>query len=303
MANFWDNDAPAKVPQPVRQAAAVVQSTVKDVTKQSGSILQSVVSQASQLMSSGAEFASDATESFVDAAPEMVENVQESARVVSDVAGKASTGFKVLTSPVALNFLDDLVFGRERAAIGINAPPRSEDYLSPETIDLLKVMIKDRGGIKPGQKLVFSKEIYATLSKKYGSQIKVVQTGGSGSKTIINALANRNPADEIKNTLGAFSVKADEDGNMVIVDKFNYNEWKHPVTGEEYSPEGFDKAVENGDFTVSEMIGKSWEKYGASYGYVRSLGFLLGSRGYVDEEGKETQGREFVLQLGNISDL
>ena len=302
MANFWDNDAPAKTEQPVRQAAAAVQSTVKDVTQQSGSILQSVVSQASQLMSSGAEFASDATESFVEAVPEMVENVQERAGIVSDVAGKASTGFKVLTSPVALNFLDDIAFGRARAAAGIKAPPRSEEFLSPETIGLLKVMIKDRG-IKPGQKLDFSKDVYTDLSKKYGSQIKVVQTGGSGSETIVDALANRNPADEIKNTLGAFSVKADEDGNMVIVDRFNYNEWKHPVTGEEYSPEGFDKAVENGDFTVSEMIGKSWEKYGASYGYVRSLGFLLGSRGYVDEEGKETQGREFVLQLGNISDL
>jgi len=77
MANFWDNDAPAKTEQPVRQAADAVQSTVTDVAKQGGGIFQSVVQQAGQLMASGAEVVSDAAGSFVEAVPEMVENVQE----------------------------------------------------------------------------------------------------------------------------------------------------------------------------------------------------------------------------------
>lgn len=249
------------------------------------------------------------TQAVSEALPEIddvVEGVKDAstnhALAVADTVKTTYRYFKAVTSPVAMNFLDDLLFGRARTAIGIEPIPFTEEYFSDETIILLKTMIKDRGGIKAGETMSFEKgKIYGSLSKKYGSQIRVVQTGGSGSEEIIDALANRNPADEIKNMLGSFTIVADAEGNLTIEDRFNYNEWVHPVTEEEYSKAQFDKAIEAGEFSVSEMIGKSWETYGASYGFVRSLGFLLGSQD-TGEEGRK-DGRLFKLNLGNLKDL
>ena len=269
----------------------------------------------SEGFSTAAEMAGDyvaaATGKAYEALPErddVVEGVQDAATAVADtvnaVADTAKTGykyFKAVTSPVAMNFLDDLLLGRARTALGVDPIAGSEEFFSDETITLLKTMITDRGGLKAGETMDFDKKVYSDLSKKYGSKIKVVQTGGSDSGAIIDALANRNPADEVKNILGSFSVSADEEGNLTIEDRFNYNEWKHPVTQKEYNKAQFDKAIEDGEFSVSEMVGKSWDVYGSSYGFVRSLGFLLGSQ-ESGEEGRK-DGRLFKLNLGNVKDL
>ena len=269
----------------------------------------------SEGFSTAAEMAGDyvaaATGKAYEALPErddVVEGVQDAATAVADtvnaVADTAKTGykyFKAVTSPVAMNFLDDLLLGRARTALGVDPIAGSEEFFSDETITLLKTMITDRGGLKAGETMDFDKKVYTDLSKKYGSKIKVVQTGGSDSGAIIDALANRNPADEVKNILGSFSVSADEEGNLTIEDRFNYNEWKHPVTQKEYNKAQFDKAIEDGEFSVSEMVGKSWDVYGSSYGFVRSLGFLLGSQ-ESGEEGRK-DGRLFKLNLGNVKDL
>lgn len=245
-----------------------------------------------------------AAEDIYEALPEMddvVEGVQDAATAVVDTAKTGYKYFKAVTSPVAMNFLDDFLLGRARTAVGIDPIPGSNEFFSDETITLLKTMIKDRGGLKAGETMSFDKKVYSALSKKYGSKIRVVQTGGSDSEEIIDALANRNPADEVKNILGSFTVSADEEGNLTIEDRFNYNEWKHPVTEKEYNKAEFDKAIEDGEFSRSEMVGKSWEVYGSSYGFVRSLGFLFGSQDSGEEGRKD--GRLFKLNLGNLKDL
>lgn len=108
MANFWDNDAPAKPSEPVRQAATAVQSTVNDVVQEGSGLFQSVVDQASQLMSSGAEIVADAAESFVEAVPEMIENVQNrGSSVAKAVKPSPKTLVEVLrfAAPVASELL------------------------------------------------------------------------------------------------------------------------------------------------------------------------------------------------------
>jgi len=295
----------------IGQEVASVGNTVDDVATRIGQEVanaapnwQSVVDRASNALESGADYVADAAEDIYEALPEMddvVEGVQDAATAVVDTAKTGYKYFKAVTSPVAMNFLDDLLLGRARTALGVDPIAGSEEFFSDETITLLKTMITDRGGLKAGETMGFDKKVYTDLSKKYGSKIKVVQTGGSDSGAIIDALANRNPADEVKNILGSFSVSADEEGNLTIEDRFNYNEWKHPVTQKEYNKAEFDKAIEDGEFSVSEMVGKSWDVYGSSYGFVRSLGFLLGSQDSGEEGRKD--GRLFKLNLGNVKDL
>ena len=304
MASSWNKEAKAQQQGTLLTKVDQVATRIGQEVAAAAPMWQSVVDQASNALESGAEYVADAAEDIYEALPEIddvVEGVQDAATAVADTAKTGYKYFKAVTSPVAMNFLDDLLLGRARSAVGIDPIAGTEEFFSDETITLLKTMIKDRGGLKAGGTMSFDKKVYTDLSKKYGSKIKVVQTGGSDSGAIIDALANRNPADEVKNILGSFSVSADEEGNLTIEDRFNYNEWKHPVTKKEYNKAQFDKAVEAGEFSISEMVGKSWEVYGSSYGFVRSLGFLLGSQD-TGEEGRK-DGRQFKLNLGNVKDL
>lgn len=304
MASSWNKEAKAQQQGTLLTKVDQVATRIGQEVAAAAPMWQSVVDQASNALESGAEYVADAAEDIYEALPEIddvVDGVQDAATAVADTAKTTYKYFKAVTSPVAMNFLDDLLLGRARSAVGIDPIAGTEEFFSDETITLLKTMITDRGGLKAGETMSFDKKVYTDLSKKYGSKIKVVQTGGSDSGAIIDALANRNPADEVKNILGSFSVSADEEGNLTIEDRFNYNEWKHPVTKKEYNKAQFDKAVEAGEFSISEMVGKSWEVYGSSYGFVRSLGFLLGSQ-QTGEEGRK-DGRLFKLNLGNVKDL
>lgn len=84
MANFWEKDKPAKAVGVAQETAGAIQETVENVVQEGGSVLQSVVDQASQLMSSGAGFAADAAESFVEDVPEIAENVEERAGTLTE---------------------------------------------------------------------------------------------------------------------------------------------------------------------------------------------------------------------------
>ena len=223
--------------------------------------------------------------------------------------------YQVFTSPVAQNFLNDLLYVQLASGQRFNPntgefedfdprQPITEDYLTDTTLDLLKKMAREKGLDGPNQSVSFEKEEVYNYLTNQGSEVKVVQTGGASAGSIIDSLSGRNPADEVKLILGAFNIKTDENGEITITDMFDYNEWYHPDTEEKWTADRFQKALEAGEVDVNELVVKSIKKYGLSYGTFRSLGFLLGSKGF---EGSEYQdlltGRKSNISLGNVSEL
>lgn len=223
--------------------------------------------------------------------------------------------YQVFTSPVAQNFLNDLLYVQLASGQRFNPntgefedfdprQPITEDYFTDTTLDLLKKMAREKGLDGPNQSVSFEKEEVYNYLTNQGSEVKVVQKGGASAGSIIDSLSGRNPADEVKLILGAFNIKTDENGEITITDMFDYNEWYHPDTEEKWTADRFQKALEAGEVDVNELVVKSILKYGLSYGTFRSLGFLLGSKGF---EGAEYQdlltGRKSNISLGNVSEL
>ena len=218
-------------------------------------------------------------------------------------------------SPVAQNFLNDILYVQTASGQRFNPStgefedfdprkPITEDYFTDTTIDLLKKMAREKGLDGPNQSVSFEKdEVYNYLTKQ-GSGVKVVQTGGASAGDIIESLSGRNPADEVKLILGAFSINTDENGEITVTDMFDYNEWYHPDTEEKWTADEFQKAVDAGELDVNELAVKSFLKYGLSYGTVRSLGFLFGSKGFEDPQYQDLlTGRKSNISLGNVSEL
>ena len=217
--------------------------------------------------------------------------------------------YQVFTSPVAQNFLNDLLYVQLASGQRFNPntgefedfdprQPITEDYLTDTTLDLLKKMAREKGLDGPNQSVSFEKEEVYNYLTNQGSEVKVVQTGGASAGSIIDSLSGRNPADEVKLILGAFNIKTDENGEITITDMFDYNEWYHPDTEEKWTADRFQKALEAGEVDVNELVVKSIKKYGLSYGTFRSLGFLLGSKGFEGSEyqdlltGRKSNGRD-----------
>ena len=210
MANFWDNDAPAKVPQPVRQAAAAVQSTVKDVTKQSGSILQSVVSQASQLMSSGAEFASDATETVVnlaEATPSPVEVLTEGVSKVTEAVSDFGTSEFRFFAGNLLNAGGEF----------------TQDDLNDTDLSTLKQ------AVAKAQAEGRSSLDYADFGTSEGDVLKSGPLSGLF-----------NPDLRLARTLGGLNFSVNEEGDVIIRNTYNFNKgqkreayWQAKKTGDD----------------------------------------------------------------------
>ena len=260
----------------VQDTASSIESTVKSVvetgsqkvSETGGSIWQSVI---------------DGVGSFVEDVPEMVENVEERAGIISDVASKTSTIFKAVTSPVGKNFLNDIMFGRLGSTGG-------EEVFSQGGLDLMRQLVLDAGILEKGS-VTIGKDVYTKLK----SDIKINQTGGTSAGGIVKALAEGDPADEIKLILGQFSAEIDENNDIIVTDRFNYNSFINPLDGKEYDAEQYEEAIEQGKFTELEVLMSIFSGE-PNYKMVRAAGFVLGSKDYRDDSRDE--GRQFKINLG-----
>tara|TARA_R100000951_G_scaffold109990_1_gene107677 strand:+ start:2786 stop:3613 length:828 start_codon:yes stop_codon:yes gene_type:complete len=260
----------------VQDTASSIESTVKSVvetgsqkvSETGGSIWQSVI---------------DGVGSFVEDVPEMVENVEERAGIISDVASKTSTIFKAVTSPVGKNFLNDIMFGRLGSTGG-------EEVFSQGGLDLMRQLVLDAGILEKGS-VTIGKDVYTKLK----SDIKINQTGGTSAGGIVKALAEGDPADEIKLILGQFSAEIDENNDIIVTDRFNYNSFINPLDGKEYDAEQYEEAIEQGKFTELEVLMSIFSGE-PNYKMVRAAGFVLGSKDYKNDSRDE--GRQFKINLG-----
>ena len=329
MASSWNKAVLVEADSAVDVAIASASRAVQE----GKSLFQSVIDEAADKLAQGAEAIPDIEIPDIEVvSPELTEALQRRPRPtgiasvnmpeIPDPLAMLYQGadfsqklVKTFTSPVAQNFLNDILYVQTTSGQRFNPStgefedfdprqPITEDYFTDTTVDFLKKMAREKGLNGPNQSVSFEKEeVYKYLTGE-GSEIKVLQSGGSGAGDIINSLSGRNPADEVKLILGSFNIKTDENGEITITDMFDYNEWVHPDTGEEWSADRFQKAVEAGEVDVNELVVKSIKKYGLSYGTVRSLGFLLGSKGFEDPQYQDLlTGRQSNISLGNVSEL
>ena len=247
---------------------------------------QKVIEGAANAMETGTEFVSDIASEVVETTPEVVENLKERAGIVSDAASKGSTIFKAVTSPVGKNFLNDIMFGRLGSTGG-------EEVFSQGGLDLMRQLVLDAGILEKGS-VTIGKDVYTKLK----SDIKINQTGGTSAGGIVKALAEGDPADEIKLILGQFSAEIDENNDIIVTDRFNYNSFINPLDGKEYDAEQYEEAIEQGKFTELEVLMSIFSGE-PNYKMVRAAGFVLGSKDYRDDSRDE--GREFKINLGPAS--
>lgn len=247
---------------------------------------QKVVEGAANAMETGTEFVSDIASEVVETTPEVVENLKERAGIVSDAASKTSTVFKAVTSPVGKNFLNDIMFGRLDSMTG-------EEIFSQGGLDLMRQLVLDAGIVEKGS-VNIGEDVYTKLK----SNIKVNQTGGTSAGGIVKELAEGNPSDEIKLILGQFSAKIDENNDIIVTDRFNYNSFINPLDGKQYNAEEYEAAIEQGKFTELEVLMSIFSGE-PNYKMVRAAGFVLGSKDYKDDSRDE--GRQFKINLGPAS--
>ena len=245
-----------------------------------------VLEGAGNFAETGVEFVSDVASEVVETTPEVVENLKERAGVVSDAASKTSTVFKAVTSPVGKNFLNDILFGSLGSTGG-------KEVFSQGGLDLMRQLVLDAGILEKGS-VTIGKDVY----KKLKSDININQTGGTSAGGIVKALAEGDPADEIKLILGQFSAEIDDNNDIIITDRFNYNSFINPLDGKEYNAEQYEAAIEQGKFTQLEVLMSIFSGE-PNYKMVRAAGFVLGSKDYKDDARDE--GREFKINLGPAS--
>lgn len=301
-------------------AAAQTSSAVEDVASSGTSLWQSVVDGAAEAMVSGKKSIIDVADDVYDYLPEL-EDVMDVLPEVSDKApiqgdvpegtemtslGKAITSsgqaadkallkadkvIRAVASPVGKNFINDLLFGRINSKIGIVS---GKDVLSEGGRKVARDLLIDNGILEKGKAAV-EEEVYDKLD----GGISLNQRGGSSASSIISALASGDPVNDVKLILGRYTGYIDENGDIIAEDTFNYNDFINPLDGITYTPEQYDTAIEEGKFTEAQVLFKivaDTLDEGLNYEKVRALGFVLGSKDYVDDTRDE--GRSFKINLG-----
>lgn len=246
------------------------------------------------------------TASVIDSIP-VPEKVKNGLKFVDKVT-------KAVLSPVGKNFINDMLFGGGYSALAnpINQIPLVGSYVqsrqqtagaevfSEDALKLMKKLVLDARNEDGSD--IFDKGSVSVGEEVYESGgLSVNQSeGGASAGEIIKSLADgSNPINEIKLMLGQFNAKIDENGDIVVTDRFDYNEIVNPIDGVKYKTAEYEQAIKDGKFTDADVLAKiTRDVYDGEFNYktIRSLAFVLGSRGY--EDATRNRGRLFNINLG-----
>ena len=207
-----------------------------------------------------------------------------------NVEGAVQFG-KALTSTPVATMLDDIFLPNLGRTI-------TEKDFSPEATEILRRMALDNN-LKAGQ----SMDISYTDFNKYGANLSARMTSGTNENVggIVGKLADITPADEVKMTLGEAKITVDDDGNIQVIDQYDFNSWVN--YGEGPDAKGKYKELKSEEFEESgislfEAIKDTVENAPSHYQMARNLAFLFGSRDYEDDS-KDT-GRQVLINLGKL---
>ena len=239
---------------------------------------------------------------FMEAAKPVVKAGVEAATDAAVSAGETvKDTYNILTTTPIKTFMDD-VFNSRDPLLGSMNRTITETNFSPESMSVLKQYAKDKG-LKAGQSIAIDYNDF----NKYGAKMTAKLYSGSNEKwnVVRDKLLNMTPADEVKMTLGEAMLEADNDGNIKVIDRYNFNDWVWFGKGKQedgkylsLSAEEFEKGDQ---ITFMEAMIDTINNAPTAYQAARNLGFLFGSRDYKDNTRDE--GRPVEINLGNIKDL
>ena len=239
---------------------------------------------------------------FMEAAKPVVKAGVEAATDAAVSAGETvKDTYNILTTTPIKTFMDD-VFNSRDPLLGSMNRTITETNFSPESMSVLKQYAKDKG-LKAGQSIAIDYNDF----NKYGAKMTAKLYSGSNEKwnVVRDKLLNMTPADEVKMTLGEAMLEADDDGNIKVIDRYNFNDWVWFGKGKQedgkylsLSAEEFEKGDQ---ITFMEAMIDTINNAPTAYQAARNLGFLFGSRDYKDNTRDE--GRPVEINLGNIKDL
>ncbi len=239
---------------------------------------------------------------FMEAAKPVVKAGVEAATDAAVSAGETvKDTYNILTTTPIKTFMDD-VFNSRDPLLGSMNRTITETNFSPESMSVLKQYAKDKG-LKAGQSIAIDYNDF----NKYGAKMTAKLYSGSNEKwnVVRDKLLNMTPADEVKMTLGEAMLEADDDGNIKVIDRYNFNDWVWFGKGKQedgkylsLSAEEFEKGDQ---ITFMEAMIDTINNAPTAYQAARNLGFLFGSRDYKDDTRDE--GRPVEINLGNIKDL
>ena len=239
---------------------------------------------------------------FMEAAKPVVKAGVEAATDAAVSAGETvKDTYNILTTTPIKTFMDD-VFNSRDPLLGSMNRTITETNFSPESMSVLKQYAKDKG-LKAGQSIAIDYNDF----NKYGAKMTAKLYSGSNEKwnVVRDKLLNMTPADEVKMTLGEAMLEADNDGNIKVIDRYNFNDWVWFGKGKQedgkylsLSAEEFEKGDQ---ITFMEAMIDTINNAPTAYQAARNLGFLFGSRDYKDDT--RDQGRPVEINLGNIKDL
>ena len=239
---------------------------------------------------------------FMEAAKPVVKAGVEAGVDAAVSAGETvKDTYNILTTTPIKTFMDD-VFNSRDPLLGSMNRTITETNFSPESMSVLKQYAKDKG-LKAGQSIAIDYNDF----NKYGAKMTAKLYSGSNEKwnVVRDKLLNITPADEVKMTLGEAKLEADNDGNIKVIDRYNFNSWVWFGKGKQedgkylsLSAEEFEKGDQ---ITFMEAMIDTINNAPTAYQAARNLGFLFGSRDYKDDTRDE--GRPVEINLGNIKDL
>lgn len=268
-----------------QEAQVAVRDAVEGVT---GSLPTVDVSRFKQLASragaavlQGASTAIGAIDDFTQAAGEKV----------VDVAGKAMDVAKIATSKPAQFLLDDIVMSDEVK----NATPIDNSWFDDAHIDLLANAAREKL-TGDGSSATISYEDW----NKAGANV-ALGTGEQSSRVSASELAAGigNPANDLKQMLGAAKVYVDENGDMILEDRYNFNYYYDPVLEREVNAEQW--AMFDATARKEAMKSVLFDDKMSFYDKVRNLSFMFGSKDYQGADNPRDEGRQIRVNLGKYN--
>lgn len=232
---------------------------------------------------------------IIGKAVDFLEQVPDPVQVAGETLQKAGQNvmetYKAISATPVATMLDDIFVPNLGRKI-------TEKNFSPESTQILRQMALDKN-LKAGESMKIDYEDF----NRYGAKMSARFVSGTNEdvQSLKEKLINLSPADEVKMTLGEAMISVDEEGNIKVIDQYDFNSWAYYGKGkqangkyEELTADEFEKS----DITFTEALMDTIQNSPSDYQMARNLAFLFGSRDY---EGTERDtGRKVEINLGKI---
>lgn len=273
------------------QAETAVSNVVEDTSDVVSDVVDTTKDVATKVGKASYKMLGQAKDFMGDVVEEAKDFAGDAAKAQYNTTLKAKETFQALKSTPVATMLDDIFL----PAMGRKI---TEKNFSPESTEILRQMALDNN-LKAGDSMKIDYEDF----NKYGAELSARFVSGTNEDTgsIIKKLSNLKPADEVKMTLGEAMLSVDEQGNIKVVDQYDFNSWVNYGAGKNSQgkyPKITADEFEKSDISFTEAVMDTLQNSPSDYQMMRNLAFLFGSRDY---EGTERDtGRKVEINLGKV---